>query len=471
MARKDNKWFNLQEASEYTKFSISVLRRRIRSGDLKHKKIDGKLAFKENWLKGHLKPTLARAFPDIAKRWHPTKNKPLTPDDISYGSGKEVWFLCNKGHPDKFSVVDVTMGNAYCGYCSGQKVGYGNDLETNFPEIAKQWHPTKNGEKLPSQFATKSHEIIWWVCKRGHDDWQTPISNRTKGHGCVDCSRGRSLPQRFLYFELSTIFNSVHLEENVNNYEADILIDDCNTTIEYDGYYWHKNKMKKDLAKKKMFTQLGYLAINIRENPLDKLSGNDLCVSPNLEYYNLTKIVVEHIKELLSSNKATTKILNDYLKKGKVQNEKTFQAYVASLPRPPLEKSLKYNYPQLSKEWHPTKNGLITPLDMTVQNGYRASWMCLKNKHEWNEIVANRVRYPNCPFCTKKRASPEYNLYTENPDLAKEWHPSKNDLLPTDVTPNSHKVVWWLCPCGYEWEMRVDARNGGNKHRGCTLYK
>jgi len=25
MARKDNKWFNLQEASEYTKFSISVL--------------------------------------------------------------------------------------------------------------------------------------------------------------------------------------------------------------------------------------------------------------------------------------------------------------------------------------------------------------------------------------------------------------------------------------------------------------
>ena len=41
---------------------------------------------------------LATLHPDLVKEWHPIKNGDLMPEDISSGSGKEVWWLCPEGH-------------------------------------------------------------------------------------------------------------------------------------------------------------------------------------------------------------------------------------------------------------------------------------------------------------------------------------------------------------------------------------
>ena len=39
------------------------------------------------------------------------------------------------------------------------------------------------------------------------------------------------------------------------------------------------------------------------------------------------------------------------------------------------------------------------------------------------------------------------DLETTCPDLAKEWHPTKNgDLKPTDVTSGTDKKGWWYLP-------------------------
>ncbi len=63
------------------------------------------------------------------------------------------------------------------------------------------------------------------------------------------------------------------------------------------------------------------------------------------------------------------------------------------------------------------------------------------------------------------KLSDTYNLQVVNPDLAKEWHPTKNeDLNPEDVTSGSNKKVWWLCNEGHEWEAQINSRNSG---RGC----
>ena len=48
------------------------------------------------------------------------------------------------------------------------------------------------------------------------------------------------------------------------------------------------------------------------------------------------------------------------------------------------------------------------------------------------------------------------DLATVNPDLAAEWHPTKNaPLLPSQVTGGSSKKVWWLGKCGHEWEAVI----------------
>ena len=44
-----------------------------------------------------LKKSLAETHPEVAKQWHPTKNKNLTVYDFISGSIKKVWWKCNKG--------------------------------------------------------------------------------------------------------------------------------------------------------------------------------------------------------------------------------------------------------------------------------------------------------------------------------------------------------------------------------------
>ncbi|MBI5578873.1 MAG: zinc-ribbon domain-containing protein [Deltaproteobacteria bacterium] len=61
-----------------------------------------------------------------------------------------------------------------------------------------------------------------------------------------------------------------------------------------------------------------------------------------------------------------------------------------------------------------------------------------------------------------------YNLYVLRPDLAKEWHPTKNgNLGPKDVTPGSSMKVWWLCEKGHWWQASVRCRTRGMRCSYC----
>ena len=59
-------------------------------------------------------------FPDIAAQWHPTLNAPLTPKQVTWGSSKRVWWICNQGHIWK-AVISSRTGSQKCGcpVCAG----------------------------------------------------------------------------------------------------------------------------------------------------------------------------------------------------------------------------------------------------------------------------------------------------------------------------------------------------------------
>ena len=60
-------------------------------------------------------------------------------------------------------------------------------LLTTYPDIADEWHPTKNGDIAPDQVAPKSGKKVWWLGKCGHE-WEAAVSSRSKGHGCPYCN-------------------------------------------------------------------------------------------------------------------------------------------------------------------------------------------------------------------------------------------------------------------------------------------
>lgn len=124
--------------------------------------------------------------------------------------------------------------------------------------------------------------------------------------------------------------------------------------------------------------------------------------------------------------------------------------------------------PDLAREWHPSKNGDLSPTAVTRSSGKKAWWIDSLG-HEWETAISGRANGSGCPFCAGVKVLPGFNdLASRRPELAAQWHPSRNLLAASEVAPTSNKKAWWLCPEGHEWFASVNNRAFGN---GCPVCK
>ena len=129
--------------------------------------------------------------------------------------------------------------------------------------------------------------------------------------------------------------------------------------------------------------------------------------------------------------------------------------------------------PTIAVQWHPTKNGQLKPDQLRVRSAKKVWWKCLNGPdHEWQTSVDARRRYGSgCPFCAGQRATSKTSLASMRPDLAAEWHPTKNNLTPSELTQHSGRKVWWRCSrCpDHEWEATPAARTHQTSPNGCPF--
>ena len=119
--------------------------------------------------------SLAEVHPELVSEWS-EKNLPLTPDDITFGSNKKVWWKGACGHEWKTSVKARSNGEK-CPICSGARVIAGiNDLATLEPLLAKQW--SKKNKIKPTEVSIGSHKKVIWRCEKGHE-WEAAVKSRT----------------------------------------------------------------------------------------------------------------------------------------------------------------------------------------------------------------------------------------------------------------------------------------------------
>ncbi len=404
-------------------------------------------------------------FPDIAKEWHPTKNADLKPENLTKGNPKKVWWLCSKGHEWIAAVGSRTakIGTG-CPYCANKKASTTNNLKFLFPEIAKEWHPTKNGDLKAEDVVKKSGKKVWWLCAKNHE-WKTSVNSRTDSKSnCPKCNFQSSRPEFRILSELETLFKKVDSGHKYKKTEIDIYITDINVGIEYDGSYFHKNREIND-EKKNIFLKKNLIKlIRVRHKPLEKLSKNDVIV----ENDNLTKKDLDNIINsiIIFCDSKQKKILNNYLKYKSFINEKGYKKYLSYFPSPIPSRSLALTNSKLAKEWNYKKNYPLNPESFYSNSGNRVWWLCSKG-HEWETRIASRTSKigTGCPFCSNKKVSDTNNFEYNFPQLAKEWHPKKNnDLKPHDFTRGSNKKVWWQCLKGHEWETTIHNRSIG---KGC----
>jgi hypothetical protein len=130
---------------------------------------------------------------------------------------------------------------------------------------------------------------------------------------------------------------------------------------------------------------------------------------------------------------------------------------------PKANQSLADLFPSIAAQWHPTKNGDVSPFSVGPASNKRFWWKCdVAEDHEWESTVANRaamVTGGGCPCCRGYKIVSSNCLATTHPILCREWH-SKNDLRPTQVGRGSAKKVWWKCSVeeDHEWKSVISSR-------------
>ena len=78
--------------------------------------------------------------------------------------------------------------------------------------------------------------------------------------------------------------------------------------------------------------------------------------------------------------------------------------------------SLATRFPAVAAQWHPTRNGDVTPADVTAGSNKKFWWKCpVTEDHEWKTGLGNRTRLGSgCPDCTlTPRSAQEMRLAHE----------------------------------------------------------
>jgi len=406
--------------------------------------------------------------------------------EVEGASHKKMLWRCSKGHEWWVSIANRVYNKSQCNICalSNIKMKQGiNDLYTwcqynkEFgQQLIKEWTGIcdDNGHYKMNEVTKGSKKKMLWKCSKGHE-WYTRICYRTKDMTkCPYCNtRGTSYPEQYIYWSLKQIYPQTISRGKYQDIEFDITVPEEKTCIEYSPTYWHADRHERDQLKADICKEHNVRFIYIMEdsyNEYEEIWNKDyICFHIGKERQEIYYMkIVEYI--LQSFGHSISEIDIDLVRK---------KAFEYSQDKIEYEQSLEYNYPELSKEWHPTLNN-IGINQVTSGSHYNAFWMCIKCKFghngEWQRTIHSRtMQKTGCPACgynvfdnTIHNSTNTYAINDENklsiiyPELAKEYSKSNKRSIET-FKINSSIFAYWVCPiCKYgsnnEWYVSIKQR-------------
>jgi len=407
---------------------------------------------------------LAAVNPELAAQWHPSGNGDLTPEDVMPKSGKKAWWQCGRGHEWQTRIASRSDGNG-CPICSGRQVGDDNNLEAINHALAAQWHPARNGGLTPRQVTSGSGKRVWWKCNEGHE-WQAVVAHRSRGNGCPVCAGHQVGKDNNLAAINPALAAQWHPSRNAGVVPQELMPGSGKKAwwICAEGHEWEAVVAKR----------------SGRGDGCPLCSGQQVGEDNNLAAINSELAAQWHPSkngDLTprqsmpgSSKKAWWICAEGHEWQAKITNRSNgSRCPVCAGKKAGEDNNLKVVNPDLAAQWHPSKNGDLTPEQVMPGAGKRVWWTCARG-HEWQSLVAQRSgRGDGCPLCSGQQVGADNNLEAINPRLAAQWHPSRNgDLAPHQVTSGSARRPWWQCPEGHEWEAEIKQRSSGSGCPQCS---
>jgi hypothetical protein len=179
---------------------------------------------------------------ELFKEWSIKNIKSIGEIPVS----KKVWWHCEKGHEWEETTHNRLRKNVGCPYCSGRRAYFENCLQTLFPHLALEWHPTKNKELIPKNITAGTHKKVWWYCKKGHE-WQASVVKRTKSNrGCPFCTNQKVCKDNSLEI-ISSLAKEWHPTKNGKLTPKDVVFGHCKKVwwLCNCGYSWEATPAKR----------------------------------------------------------------------------------------------------------------------------------------------------------------------------------------------------------------------------------
>jgi very-short-patch-repair endonuclease len=362
----------------------------------------------------------------IKSQWHPTKNKNLKFDDVPDSSHIKHWWLCPntcpKGCPHEWLASKSNrLRWSGCQFCTGKRVCRHTSFIEKYQEIGIQWHPTKNKDKDPYSFSHGSNEVVWWLCPNTCQEgcpheWQATIKSRCSNRqsGCQHCSsRCDPCEHESFSYKFPDLAKEWHPTKNE---EKNIL---NFRAFSGESVWWLCPNTCKEGCPHEWKT-----AIN---NRTSLNTGCPFCKVCPLK-------ICEHM-------------------------------------------SIQYTHPNITNEWHPSKNGNKIPSQFIKGSHDLIWWLCPNTcpegcPHEWEAAINNRcVAGTGCPYCSKIRSKccKHTSFMVTHPFVASEWDYKKNEIDPFTRTSGVTDKVWWICTKNncHSWDSSIVKRCHDN--RGCPV--
>ena len=306
---------------------------------------------------------LSTTHPSLSKEWDYEENGDLLPQNVTYGMGKKVGWICPLGHKYKATILHRSSGTN-CPICnSGRQTSFAEQtilyyIKELYPNAISRYKDIfNNGMEIdiyiPELRYAIEYDGSFW---HKHSKYE-----REKRKYEICKSNNIKLVRIKAYKESYKTDTECHADYTL------FLKEDDNFELE------------------KLIQEL-YFKLH---------SVSNFNIRPDLRWEKAIKSV--NIK------RDRFKILN-YLKNSK--------------------DSFGYKFPELALEWHPNKNEKLTPYMFKSGSDFVAWWQCKKCGFEWKTSIYHRVNGTGCKKCTAKK--PHYNAreiyqYTMEGKFVKKW--------------------------------------------------
>lgn len=293
---------------------------------------------------------LKNSYPELYFQIHPTLNGDLDKDSLTYGSGKEIFWLCKKSkceheHIWEAKVSDRACQGIGCLFCSvPTKLCGCFSFFSLHPELKAEYDEENNkGFDLDLARITPScNREVWWKCSKttcGHHVWKAKFCDRNnRGSDCGFCAGRETCPCDSFFAKHPDLLEEYDLKRNSHlDLDLDGIAPSCNTNV-----WWKCSKVKCG-------HHVWEASFNNRNN---RKSGCRFCAG-----------------------------------------KETCPCY-----------SLKSEFPEIGKEFDLDKNGELTPSLIAPKSGKYVWWRCSSCSHSWPAIVSNRTLHgQGCPRCKSSK--------------------------------------------------------------------